>query len=310
MIAERKALTKIAAAIRGATWGKDLGHDGSYALAAYCARHSIDAIRHVDILGGRVYLNASYYQEQGAGLINAGKVKAIDVDHIEHDPRLDEAYAEATKFAADSRKAAETATDEDTKQLERDQALEWTRRANAARLEIARRRDLRIALGAKEKAAAVVRVSITLPGLDEPIVGWNECGNGIRKGDPVGDDRPALTAETRAARRAWRQLVAAFPTMAPKVAAAEEEGAALEEVIGEGKRLTAEAEAARPGEQDGTALPDPNDPYGDGSDVRNPPKANIVPDSLRVLEDDEDRALDLQLAAEDAAADRPKAKGR
>jgi hypothetical protein len=292
LIEERRARTKIAAAIRGTMWGKDLGADGSMALAAYCARNSIDALRHVDILGGRIYLNANYYQEQGAQLIHAGKVRAIDVEHVEHDPRLEDAYQQRIKWAEEVKAAGDA-----------ELAGIWRASAWKARQELERRRDIRIELGAKEKASAVVRVRIWLPGLDEPIVGWNECGNGIRK-DPIGDERPAATAETRAARRAWRQLVAAFPTLAPKVAAAEEEGAALEDVIDEGRRLTAESEAAQPLEQDGTAIPMPADPYLDGTDVTKLPKATIVPSGLATLTDDEDLALDRQLAADDAAAER------
>lgn len=298
LIDERKARTKIAAAIRGTMWGKDLGQDGAMALAAYCARNSIDAIRHVDILGGRVYLNANYYQEQGAALINAGKVRAIDVEHVEHDPRLEDAYQQRIKWAEEVKAAGNE-----------ELAAQWRASAWKARQELERRRDIRIALGAKEKAAAVVRVRIWLPGLDEPVVGWNECGGGIRGKnqydkwvDPIGEDRPAATAETRAARRAWRQLVAAFPTLAPKVAAAEEEGAALEDVISEGKRLTAESTAQL--EQDGTAIPMPADPYGDGTDVTKLPTARIVPTTPAVLTDDEDLELDRQLEAEDKATER------
>jgi hypothetical protein len=65
----------------------------------------------------------------------------------------------------------------------------------------------------KDEATAAVVYRIKVKGMDREIVGAKHCGNGVKKNDPIGDASPAETAETRAARRACRQLIDTFPDL-------------------------------------------------------------------------------------------------
>lgn len=71
--------------------------------------------------------------------------------------------------------------------------------------ERAERRAARAALGIPEQALGAFIVKIWKKTTPEPFVGWNFAGGGSRKNDPVGDQHPVLTAQTRAIRRAARQ---------------------------------------------------------------------------------------------------------
>lgn len=253
MLQERKERNLMAQKIRGTQWGIN-DHSTALAIANYCYANKIDPIRHVEVLGGRVYLTATFYQEAGAALIAEGKVSKIEVDHISVDPRLDEQYLEGVKFAAEAKASGQES-----------EAQFWTDTANRARREMARRRMLRIQHNANEKAAAIVVVRVWPNELSEPIEGCNWCGNGVRgkyengkPKDPVGDLEPTKTAETRAARRAWKQLCTVLPTAAPAVLLAEEEGAALTEVLEEARRL---APGDEPEEQITQGVVQSDDPY-------------------------------------------------
>jgi hypothetical protein len=59
-IAELRERNAMVAQIRGTQWG--LGIMG------------LDPVRHVEVLGGRIYLTAEFYQERGAKLIREGLV--------------------------------------------------------------------------------------------------------------------------------------------------------------------------------------------------------------------------------------------
>lgn len=233
MLDERRARNTMAQMIRGTQWGIN-DQQTARAIANYCYENGVDPIRHVEVLGGRIYLTAVYYEEAGAALIAKGDVTRIERDHIEADARLDEAYLEGIRFADDAQKAGQG-----------EEATFWTTEANKARREIARRRILRIKHNVPEKALGAVVVRVWPAEMSEPIEGCNWAG-GVRGKhesgkfkDPVGEAEPSKTAETRAARRAWKQLCTVVPSIAPAVLLAEEEGAALEEIIAEGKRLHA-----------------------------------------------------------------------
>ncbi|MGV3707587.1 MAG: hypothetical protein ACO1Q7_02020 [Gemmatimonas sp.] len=166
------------AAIRGTTWGKDLHPGVVRAVSEYCRLNNLDPQRHVEVLGGRIYLTATLYEERGAPLILAGIVTKAEPEHINADPRLDEMAKDGDEWAKEESK---------------------------------RRKRLRVKWNVPEKAAAVVVQRFKVNGLlvgqtnDTTIVGVNWCGGGIRK-DPVGDAEPSKTAESRAARRAWKQI--------------------------------------------------------------------------------------------------------
>lgn len=152
------------------SWGASLDQRALGAIAEWGRVHGVDVTQEIDLLGGRVYLNARYYLRRLAGMIEAGRVEYAHADHIHDDPRL--------------------------KQLgdEGDQ-------------ERGRRLRERIKYNVPEKASAVVAFRVKVQGMDQEIVGVNWAGGGVRLKDPVGDAEPVKTAESRAARRAMRQLV-------------------------------------------------------------------------------------------------------
>jgi hypothetical protein len=209
-IAENKARNAVARAIRGTQWGKDLGPEGAHALAEYCRANNLDPVRHIEVLGGRPYLTATYYEERAAPFIRSGALVPHEVDFIQADTRLDTMA---------------------------DAGDEW------AKGERTRRMRARIQHGVPEKAAAVAVKRITVASTGHTVVGVNWCGGGVRQRDPVGDAEPTKTAETRAGRRAWKQLAEVVPEYAATVKQAEQSVERVEDAIVEEIR---HIEAERP----------------------------------------------------------------
>lgn len=187
-IAEAKARTAVARAIRGTQWGKDCAPAVVDALVAYCRQNQLDAVRHVEVLGGKIYLTADYYDEKGAALLHAGDVMFDEPDYINADPRLEELASAGDEWAKD---------------------------------EILRRKRERIRWNVPEQAKACVVTRAKLRS-GMAVVGVNWCGNipGGKK-DPVGDAEPTKTAQTRSRRRAWKQVADFLPAYAQQVRNAE-----------------------------------------------------------------------------------------
>jgi len=152
------------------SWGASLDQRALGAIAEWGRLHGVDVTQEIDLLGGRVYLNARYYLRRLSQLIEAGRVEYAVADHIHDDPRLKQLGPEGDK-------------------------------------ERERRLRERIRYNAPDKAAAVVVFRVKVRGMDQEVTGVNWAGNGVRPKDPVGDAEPVKTAESRAARRAMRQLV-------------------------------------------------------------------------------------------------------
>lgn len=236
----RKVANLVAAKIAEQNWGKVLDQSTRRAVAEWGQRHAVDVTTEIDVLGGRVYLNAAFYLRKLAELVEAGVVEYALPDYIHADKRL-----------------LEVGTPE----------------ANA---EHERRIMERIRYGVPEGAAAACVFRVKLRRLEREIVGINWCGGGVRKGDPVGDAEPTKTAASRAARRAMRQIVSHVRDDARRITAAEADAVAIGVVIDqETQRVEAQiAETAKVGRG---FLPKPpeGDPYGDAEramkDVRPAP---------------------------------------
>lgn len=215
MLRERNELV---AAIRGTQWGKEANPDMQRAIAHYCYENGLDPVRHVELLGGRIYLTAELYDEKGAPLIRAGIVQPEAPEFIHVDDRLE--------------------------------ALAKTGDAWAKEL-VTRRLRLRIEHAVPEgaKAAVIQRFQIKDGAV---ILGVNWCG-GTNKRDPVGEAEPTKTALTRARRRAWKQIADVVPGYAeivkPLEATARIASEALPVSIVEPTR---EPKALAAGEYDGT----------------------------------------------------------
>lgn len=178
-LAEIKAQNAMAAQIRGQMWAKDASHETIRAVAEYCRQNGLDPVRHVELLGGRVYLTATLYEERAAPLIQRGILIPREPDFINADPRLDALANAGDEWAVNER---------------------------------TRRMRLRIEHNVPEKATAAVIQRIEIAATGRTVVGVNWCGGGVRQRDPVGDTEPTKTAITRAGRRAWKQVAEAVPS--------------------------------------------------------------------------------------------------
>jgi hypothetical protein len=177
-VAELKERNQLVAAIRGTQWGRDTSPEVARAVAHYCHENNLDPVRHVEILGGRIYLTSALYDEKGAGLIRAGVIIPDEPEYINADARLDEQAKAGNGWAQE---------------------------------EALRRLKLRIQYNVPEKAAAAVVQRFRIASSGAVIVGVNWCGGGSKQRDPVGDAEPAKTAQTRARRRAWTQIADVIP---------------------------------------------------------------------------------------------------
>lgn len=175
-IEANRARNMVVAAIRGTMWGKDLSAEVQRSVAEYCRQNNLDAVRHVEVLGGRIYLTAELYDEKGAPLIRSGEIVPDEPDYVHVDKRLDDLAAKGDEWAIE----------------------ESTRRMRA-----------RITYAVPETATGAVVQRFNIAQSGAVIIGVNWCGD--RRNDPVGNAEPAKTAQTRARRRAWKQIADIIP---------------------------------------------------------------------------------------------------
>lgn len=232
----RKLSNQIAGKLAELNWGKQLDHATRRAVADWGSRYRIDVTTEIHVLGGNVYINAAFYLRRLGEMIEAGLVEYAYADHVEPDERLLQLGAEGEGEAN-------------------------------------RRLRERLKHGIPDKAVSAVVFRVKLRAMDQEITGAKWCGGGTRKSDPVGDNFPVETSESRAARRAMRLVT----THVPKHLQDE-----LIEIEGEAERLgerivqvqreikTRDAELARP--ETPMALPAPGDPYGPVATVPAPAK--------------------------------------
>jgi hypothetical protein len=161
-------------------WGKGLSNEMQRAVAMYCRQNLLDPTE-INVLGGNIYRNASYYLRRLSEMLDDGVIEYAKLDHVNYDARLE-------KLAK--------GTDDD---------------AAKARAELRRREGERIALNIPDAAAAAVIFRVKLKGMDLEFTGAKWCGGGTRKSDPVGDSFPVETAETRAVRRCMRFIASQLP---------------------------------------------------------------------------------------------------
>lgn len=203
-IQEARERNEMVKAIRATMWGSNVTPQQAGAIANYCLLNRIDAVRHVDVLGGKLYLNAEFYRERGAHLIRDGIIEALEPDFINVDPRLDELATAGDQWAIDEK---------------------------------ARRLKLRIQHNAPEEAKAICVYAFRVKASGSLITGVNWCGGGTKKkmitdrasgqkklidADPIGDLEPTKTAESRAERRAWRKIAEVIPAYGQAVKPIEE----------------------------------------------------------------------------------------
>lgn len=179
----------VSAEIASANWGKGLDRDTRFRVAEWSQSVGLDPATELYVLGGNFYKNANYYLRKLSEMIEAGLVEYAYADHVEVDPRL-ETMAKRT----------------DNLEL-----------AGQARAEIDRRTMMRIQYNIPDKAESSVVFHLKLNRVPVEFTAAKWCGGGTRKKDPVGDEFPVETSETRAIRRTLRLVASQNPQFATLV---------------------------------------------------------------------------------------------
>lgn len=244
-VEEMQLRNRVATQIRGAVWSKDLDARQIQALAQYCRENALDAVRHVEVLGGRIYLTAEFYDERGADLLRSGEIVPAEPDYINADPRLEELAAKGDEWAKGEKE---------------------------------RRLRERIKWAVPEKAAAAVVQRFHIAANGRAVVGLNWCGGGSRQRDPVGEAEPTKTAQTRARRRAWKQIADVIPSYGAVVRPIEENARQLAPVF------TVEAPARALPVPQPTGYDDPPPPTERDSKGRPIPVETVATETNPVLE--------------------------
>lgn len=179
----RKVLNLAAAKLAGTVWGKSMDLETRRQIADWGRRYGVDVVTEINILGSNIYLNAAFYINRLAQMTEQGLVDYAIADHVENDDRLAEFPEEAR-----------------------------------------RRRALRVEYQLPELAVSAVVARVKLRNTPVEFTAAKWCGgrgknnNGNLK-DPVGEEFPVETSETRAYRRVMRLLVAHVPAEAERVTA-------------------------------------------------------------------------------------------
>jgi hypothetical protein len=237
--------------LRNKTWGKDLGDNTLKALVLWCEKRGMDAATEVDVLGGNIYLNAKFYLRKLAQKIDAGLIDYAYADHVEHDERL-------------LRLANDASGPPDVRER--------------AKAENYRRAMERIAHRLPDTALAAVVFRVKVKGMTTEMTGAKAVGGfrgknaGGKLKDPIGEEFPTETAESRAARRACRQIIDAFPDLKAEMDVVEAE-AKLVAVEVQAGRAALKAEVRQPSLMSGRPVQD----YGYG---------DLEDDTPRVLQGD------------------------
>lgn len=239
-IAQRKELQRLKQMLDGTTWGKAMTQRAQDAVVAFCSVVGANPQRHVNVLGGNIYLNGDFWSD---------KLSSDQLFHHYEQREIGKAAEAALRERAKSRKAMaleiedtlEKGVDDDTAKMLRGQALRLRAEAYADEEDANQMAIDRSQSGAPEWAVNVVETTIVrfinatpidrirsgeITDLSPYLVRmqpvWNWAGGrveGIKqrmketgwkwedvtksmKPDPIGDNEPAKTAATRSLRRA------------------------------------------------------------------------------------------------------------
>ena len=182
-VAERKEVSLISRQISGLEWGKSFSEEGRYAIAAFARVCRANIIIHVDILGGKPYLNAQYW-----------------ADYINQHPRFH--HYEQTDLSPAVEQALRDAGQEDAADEMAIRRIKWSPRENATVV-------IETTIYRFINAAPMDKIqSGEITNLDQYLISVSECnwaggmGDTVKgKKDPVGDSNPGTTARSRSLRR-------------------------------------------------------------------------------------------------------------
>lgn len=194
----KRSLHLVAAKMSEMNWGKGLDEMTRRAVAAYLERNRLD-LTEVDVLGGNLYRNARYYKRRLAEMVEDGKIEYVKSDWVQNDARLD---------------------------LHND---EWSTS------EKTRRDRVRIEYGIPDAATGACVFRIKVRGVDVEFTAAKWAGGGTRKADPIGEQFPIESSETRACRRAMTLCASSIPALRWREEDLTEQGVDLSAVIREGR---------------------------------------------------------------------------
>lgn len=212
---EIKARNAMVQAIAGESWGAKLTPIQQRAFAEYLRRFHLD-ISEIDNLGGRPYRNGRYYMRRVAELASQERVEWYKGQHLGPDERLDFAAKNGEQWAIDEK--------------------------------LHRLKEC-IRLGVPADAEVVYLVTVKMKELALPTEGvkWFTPGRKNSYGklaDPVGEENPITSTETRAWRRVGRLAAAEIPELRDQEAEMEFAASATQQaVIEEAVRADEEIEA-------------------------------------------------------------------
>lgn len=228
---EIRARNALVVAINNESWGSKVSPLQARAYAEYMRRFNLD-IHEVDILGGKPRRNGQYYKRRIMEMAHAGLIEWVKDYHIGPDERL-QALVEAKD--------------------------EWAAAEHTMRL----RERIRHAVPDDAQYAFVV--VIKLRSLAEPLdgckwyvpgrqkLGWSKTERNKREmvsADPVGDEHPIETVETRAWARVGKLVAAEIPELRAEEAAMSAAEGEVEHVVSriaeDEERQAAEHAAVQP----------------------------------------------------------------
>lgn len=253
MVELRRANNIIAAQIAETNWGKGMDRETRRAIAEWGRRHEIDVTTEINVLGGNVYLNSHFYLGRLAKMIERGLVEYALVDHIESDPRL-------VDFVDEQKRRA----------FER----------------------IKFQIPEAAKSACVARIKLRSSELEFNAAKW--CGgrgmNSYGKPkDPVGEEFPVETSETRAWRRCLKLLVSHVPDEVRRIQMAEEDAQVSLSAVIERDHDQQRIDSARSQRALHPApLPDAMDTYGKEESKAEPVASETVSEQEDVFQDDRD----------------------
>jgi hypothetical protein len=200
----RKTMNLAAAELARTSWGKALDVPTRRAIADFGQKFNIDTATEIYVLGGNVYVNGAFYLRKLSELIEAGRIIYAVADMIHVDPRLEE-----MADAGDERAIAERT----------------------------RRKFERIKFDVDDSAISACVVRIKPREIDVEVTGCkaiydDKTSEGKYK-DPIGNNFPMETVETRAYRRAMRKLASHIPAVADDVEKMERAAAVLSRSVQE-----------------------------------------------------------------------------
>lgn len=217
-VAKRKEMNKVFQQLQGTQWGASLSPATKHLISEFCVVTKANPVTHVDLLGGKPYLNANYYED----LLNSHE-RFHSYRQRDLSPSVEEALRERAarhrELAADlegpektQRLAKALDMEEEADDIALDRA-KWSPRPNATVvIETTVVRFINAAPMEKIRSGEVTE-------LDRYLVEVVECnwaggmGDSMKehkKYDPIGDANPGTTARTRSLRRAGTKAFSAW----------------------------------------------------------------------------------------------------